>query len=100
LAAVNIKKGKFSILRGSFSKDGINGKQTIFQIVSKFNFLNNFSEFLRDLSYGKGSILPLKGTGLPKINTITPWDGKDAELIPEEDIDLSDVELDDIKEEL
>jgi len=80
LAAVNIKKSKFSLLRGSFSKDGIN-------------------EFLRDLSYGKGSILPLKGTDLPKMNTLDAWDGKDGEPIQEEDIDLSDVDLDE-KDEL
>jgi protein disulfide-isomerase A6 len=79
LAAVNLKKSKFSLLRGAFSKDGIN-------------------EFLRDLSYGKGSILPLKGD-LPKINTINAWDGKDGEPIEEEDIDLSDVDLDE-KDEL
>jgi protein disulfide-isomerase A6 len=41
MAAVNLKKMKFSILRGAFSKDGI-------------------YEFLRDLSYGKGHILPVK----------------------------------------
>jgi hypothetical protein len=34
------------------------------------------------------------------MNTIEAWDGKDGEPILEEDIDLSDVELDDIKEEL
>ncbi|CRK86583.1 CLUMA_CG000025, isoform A [Clunio marinus] len=80
LAAVNIKKSKFSLLRGSFSKEGIN-------------------EFLRDLAYGRGSILPLKGTDLPKIHKLKKWDGKDAEPIVEEDIDLSDVVLDD-KDEL
>jgi len=80
LAAVNLKKSKFSLLRGSFSKDGIN-------------------EYLRDLAYGRGSVLPLRGNELPKINTITGWDGKDGEPIQEEDIDLSDVDLDD-KDEL
>ena len=80
LAAVNIKKMKYSILRGSFSKEGIN-------------------EFLRDLSYGKGNTAPVKGAELPKINDLPGWDGKDGEPIPEEDIDLSDVDLDD-KDEL
>lgn len=80
LAAVSAKKMKFSLLRGSFSKDGI-------------------YEFLRDLSYGKGHTAPVKGAALPKINTLTGWDGKDGEPIVEEDIDLSDVELDD-KDEL
>ncbi len=79
LSAVNIKKMKYSLLRGAFSNDGI-------------------YEFLRDLSYGKGHTAPVKGASLPKINNLTGWDGKDGELPPEEDIDLSDVELDDIKE--
>ncbi|VDM75010.1 unnamed protein product [Strongylus vulgaris] len=60
---------------GSFGKDGIN-------------------EFLRDLSYGKGQTAPVKGATFPKIKKIDPWDGKDGQLPPEEDIDLSDVDLD------
>lgn len=80
MAAVSIKKMKFSLLRGSFSNDGIN-------------------EFLRDLSYGKGNTAPVKGAQLPKIETRDPWDGKDAPPIEEEDIDLSDVDLDE-KDEL
>ena len=67
---------------GSFSNDGIN-------------------EFLRDLSYGKGRTSPVKGAQIPKISTIEAWDGKDGELPVEEEIDLSDVELDDLdKDEL
>lgn len=80
MAAVSIKKMKYSILRGSFSESGIN-------------------EFLRDLSYGKGNTAPIKGAKMPKINTNKPWDGKDAPPIVEEDIDLSDVDLDE-KDEL
>ncbi|TGZ56972.1 protein disulfide-isomerase A6 homolog [Temnothorax longispinosus] len=80
LAAVNIKKMKYSLLKGSFSYDGIN-------------------EFLRDLSYGRGGTAPLKGAQLPVIIETTPWDGKDAEPPQEEDIDLSDVNLDE-KDEL
>ncbi|XP_018578009.1 protein disulfide-isomerase A6 homolog [Anoplophora glabripennis] len=80
MAVINAKKMKYSILRGSFSKDGI-------------------YEFLRDLSYGKGNTAPVKGQELPKINTIQPWDGKDGVLPEEEDIDLSDVDLDE-KDEL
>lgn len=71
---------KYSLLKGSFSKDGIN-------------------EFLRDLSYGRGSTAPLKGNELPKIYETESWDGKDAEPPQEEDIDLSDVDLDE-KDEL
>jgi len=83
MAVMNTKKMKYSILRGSFSNDGIN-------------------EFLRDLSFGRGSTAPVKGAALPKINPTEPWDGKDGELPPEEDIDLSDIDLDDIdsKDEL
>lgn len=54
----------------------------------------------RDLSFGRGTTAPVKGAKLPDINSIDPWDGKDGELPPEEDIDLSDVELDDIKQDL
>ena len=44
---------------------------------------------------------PVKGAKLPKIDTIEPWDGKDGEMPVEEEIDLSDVELEDLgKEEL
>ncbi|KAL0115983.1 hypothetical protein PUN28_011096 [Cardiocondyla obscurior] len=80
LAVVNIKKMKYSLLKGSFSYDGIN-------------------EFLRDLSYGRGGTAPLKGAQLPDIIETTPWDGKDAEPPQEEEIDLSDINLDD-KDEL
>ncbi|XP_015591671.1 protein disulfide-isomerase A6 homolog isoform X2 [Cephus cinctus] len=80
LAAVNVKKMKYSLLKGSFSYDGIN-------------------EFLRDLSYGRGGTAPLKGAQLPKIYKTEPWDGKDAEPPQEEDNDLSDVVLDE-KDEL
>ena len=81
MVVMNHKKMKYSVLRGSFSTDGIN-------------------EFLRDLSFGRGSTAPVKGAQLPNINTIEPWDGQDGQLPPEEDIDLSDVEFDDIKDEL
>lgn len=80
LAVLNVKKMKYSLLRGSFSKEGIN-------------------EFLRDLSYGKGNTAPVKGAELPNINELPGWDGKDGEPIVEEDIDLSDVDLDE-KDEL
>lgn len=79
MAVVNAKKLKYSTLRGSFSESGIN-------------------EFLRDLSYGRGQTAPVKGAEMPKIVNTEQWDGKDGELPPEEDIDLSDVDLD--KDEL
>ncbi|KAL0268318.1 UNVERIFIED_CONTAM: hypothetical protein PYX00_010310 [Menopon gallinae] len=81
MAVVNLKKHKFSLLRGSFSKDRI-------------------TEFLRDLSFGRGQTFELRGGKLPTVQTTEPWDGKDQALPEDEDIDLSDVVLDDIKEEL
>lgn len=75
MAVVNVKKMKYSLLRGSFSKDGIN-------------------EFLRDLSFGRGQTAPVKGAEIPKILSVEAWDGKDGELPVEDDIDLSDVDLD------
>lgn len=54
----------------------------------------------RDLSYGKGNTAPVKGSQIPKIASTDAWDGKDGELPVEEDIDLSDVDLDDSKDEL
>jgi protein disulfide-isomerase A6 len=76
MVAVNSRKKKFSTMTGSFGKDGI-------------------SEFLRDLSYGKGKTASIKGT-FPKTHTVDAWDGKDGKLPEVEDIDLSDVELDDL----
>ncbi|XP_063218294.1 protein disulfide-isomerase A6 homolog isoform X1 [Bacillus rossius redtenbacheri] len=81
MAVLNHKKMKYSILRGAFSYDGIN-------------------EFLRDLSYGRGNTSPVKGAALPSVATVEAWDGKDGQPPPEEDIDLSDVDLDDLKDEL
>lgn len=76
LAAVNSRKGVYVLMRGSFSETGIN-------------------EFLRELSVGRGSTAPIPNNKLPQINKSEPWDGKDAKLIVEEEIDLSDVDLDD-----
>jgi protein disulfide-isomerase A6 len=77
MAVIANKKGKYSVLRGSFDFVGIN-------------------EFLRDLSYGKGSTAPLKGGNLPKVDDIDAWDGKDGAEPVIDDIDLSDVDLDDL----
>lgn len=59
MVALNVRKMKFSTLRGPFSLDGIN-------------------EFLRDLSYGRGSSIPVRGAKLPKISQLDPWDGRDG----------------------
>lgn len=71
---------KYSVLRGPFSKEGIN-------------------EFLRDLAYGKGNTASVRHEKLPEIIEIAEWDGQDGEPIVEEDWDLSDVDLDE-KDEL
>jgi len=76
MVVLSHKKMKYSTLTGSFGYDGIN-------------------EFLRDLSYGKGRTSPVRGASIPEAATVEAWDGKDGELPEEEDIDLSDVDLDD-----
>nr|XP_015206972.1 PREDICTED: protein disulfide-isomerase A6 [Lepisosteus oculatus] len=80
MAAINARKMKYALLKGSFSETGIH-------------------EFLRDLSMGRGSTATVGGGALPKINPVEPWDGKDGELPMEDDIDLSDVELDDLEKD-
>ncbi|KAK7940144.1 hypothetical protein WMY93_003470 [Mugilogobius chulae] len=75
MAAINTRKMKFALLRGSFSETGIH-------------------DFLRELSVGRGSTATLGGGNMPKISSVEPWDGKDGQLPVEEDYDLSDVDLD------
>jgi len=75
LAAVSLKKGKCAVMRGSFSQDGVH-------------------EFLRDTMYGRTTTVAIQGGKLPAIKTFPAWDGKDGQLPEDEDIDLSDVELD------
>uniref|UniRef100_A0A1A8H330 Protein disulfide-isomerase A6 n=1 Tax=Nothobranchius korthausae TaxID=1143690 RepID=A0A1A8H330_9TELE len=75
MAAINARKMKFALLRGSFSETGIH-------------------EFLRELSVGRGSTATLGGGAMPKINAVEAWDGKDGQLPVEEEYDLSDVDLD------
>lgn len=36
----------------------------------------------------------MKGAEFPKILSVEPWDGKDGEMPVEEDIDVSDIDLD------
>ncbi|XP_066540867.1 protein disulfide-isomerase A6-like [Hoplias malabaricus] len=80
MAAINARKMKFSLLKGSFSETGIH-------------------EFLRDLSFGRGSTSPVGGGALPNIHTAEAWDGKDGQLPEEDEIDLSDVDLDDLEKD-
>ena len=61
MAAANSRKMKYAWLRGAFSEEGIN-------------------EFLRELSFGRGSTAPIKNAKLPSINDIEAWDGKDGEV--------------------
>lgn len=76
--AVNSRKGVYVHLKGSFGEDGL-------------------VEFLRDLSFGRGSPqkLPGKEGKLPVLSDVAKWDGKDLQMEKEEEIDLSDVKLDD-----
>jgi len=76
LTAVNSRKGKFVLLRGSFSENGIR-------------------EFLRDLSVGRGNTEAIPSGKLPTLEKVTAWDGKDEKIFVEEEIDLSDVDMDD-----
>lgn len=80
LAAANTRKKVYVSLRGSFDKTGID-------------------ELLRALAVGRGSTRPIEGAALPEVDTTEPWDGKDGQLPVEEDIDLSDVSLDDDDED-
>ncbi|XP_078094204.1 protein disulfide-isomerase A6 isoform X2 [Mustelus asterias] len=80
MATINARKMKYALLKGSFSEQGIN-------------------EFLRELSVGRGSTSPVKGAAFPKINVVAPWDGMDGQYPAEEDIDLSDVDLEDYEKD-
>ncbi|CAH1247315.1 PDIA6 [Branchiostoma lanceolatum] len=82
MAAVNLRKKKYVLLKGSFDREGID-------------------EFLKALAVGRGRTEDLQA-GLPDARTIAPWDGKDGQP-PEEDPDLDLGDLDvggDKKEEL
>lgn len=66
IAVLNAKKLKYVLMKGSFSKEGI-------------------SEFLSEVSLGKGTISPIRGAVMPNILDITAWDGNDAETEKTED---------------
>lgn len=76
LAAVNSRKKKLAVFKGSFSKDGL-------------------AEFMRAVAAGRGASETLRGDSLPTVDAVEPWDGKDGELPAEDDIDLSDFDMDD-----
>lgn len=75
LAAVNSRKKKLAIFKGSFSQEGLD-------------------EFLRAVGVGRGASESLRGDGIPELKKVEPWDGKDGQLPEEEDIDLSDFDMD------
>lgn len=78
MVAVNIKKMKYSVLRGSYTVKGI-------------------KEFLIGIASGKWEALPIKEEEMPKVETVKAWDGSDAILqhIHEE----SDAQIDQIVRE-
>ncbi len=59
MVAVNPRKEKCAVMRGSFAAEGIR-------------------EFLHDLMLGRASAPLSPITALPEIKTTTAWDGKDA----------------------
>ena len=52
----------YAPMRGSFTEKGV-------------------KDFLRDLSYGKGQTVPVRGNKLPTVEARDPWDGKDGEVM-------------------
>lgn len=75
LVIINNQKQLHSVMRGTFNKDGINN-------------------FIEGILIGKGSLLPIPAD--LKFNTVSQWDGKDPVIFEEEEIDLSDVTLEDL----
>jgi len=71
MAAINARKMKFALLKGSFSEKGIN-------------------EFLLEVGAGRSVTDSLRKSVLPTVSTTTPWDGKDAELPAEPEYDLDE----------
>ncbi|KAL5962398.1 hypothetical protein TSMEX_009852, partial [Taenia solium] len=72
MVAINMRKQKFAVMHGSFSADGLR-------------------DFLYDLSQGRGSVSLNSMSALPEIQSSVPWDGKDAPVVHEEEIDLSEL---------
>ncbi|KAM3176443.1 hypothetical protein ACTXT7_006522 [Hymenolepis weldensis] len=72
LVTVNLRKQKYAVMHGSFSADGIR-------------------DFLYELGQGRSSSTLNVMTSLPEIEDSKPWDGKDAPVVHEEEIDLSEL---------
>lgn len=64
--AINLKKGRFGVHRGTLDKDSL-------------------GSFLKSMMLGKVPLSPLP-KNLPKFSKMDAWDGKDAEPLPEEDL--------------
>jgi len=73
MAAINARKMKFSLLKGSFSEKGLN-------------------EFLLEVGVGRSATEPVRGGQLPTVVKSEAWDGKDGVMPVEEDYDLDDDE--------
>lgn len=79
--AINSRKRKYVVLKGAFSHSGI-------------------SSFLKELSTGRLTtpLVPFSGVNgdqLPTVTNTDPWDGQDGKLDTVEDIDVSDIHLND-----
>lgn len=83
LVAMSPSKLKFTTQIGQFSVEGVR-------------------EFINSVNYGKGRVVSIQPAhlfnGSLKISEIPPWDGKDKELPAMEEVDISDVDLDDKSE--
>ncbi|RXH67954.1 hypothetical protein DVH24_028101 [Malus domestica] len=81
LVALNAKKGAYAPLKSAFEVDQI-------------------TEFVKEAGRGGKGNLPLEGT--PNIVKIEPWDGKDGEIIEEDEFSLDELMGEDTtnKEEL
>ena len=79
MAVVNTRKGKFSVLKGENFNNFC--RVVVTRNVHAGPFTSDgLSEFLRDLSYGRGSTEPLRQSQLPNAKETSKWDGKDAEV--------------------
>ncbi|XP_064653166.1 protein disulfide-isomerase A6 homolog [Lineus longissimus] len=78
LVAINAKKAKYVLMRGAFTKEGID-------------------EFLRAIAVGRGRTAPLRNEKIPKATKVDAWDGKDGQLPVEDDNDDTVADVDDKK---
>ena len=76
LAAVNLKRAKYALQKGSFGEESI-------------------AKFVNRLVSGRVATVPLPGGSLPTLTTTDPWDGLDGVLTYEEEFDLADLMDDD-----